>query len=168
MQAQTTGHKSGYYSDPEAPKKEGNPLFFQFTKHAFPVVRQLLEKNSTAARIFFFFVDIMNKDNALVISQQAITDVLGIGRTTVWKSIKYLEDNKFIKVIKSGHANIYALNADIVWQKTLDGKKFAKFSAQVFVTESEQIPVYRESLPHISAKPVKSSKIRTSGTSEFE
>jgi hypothetical protein len=167
MKSQSAQYRSGHYADPKAAKKEGNPPFFQFTKHAFPVVRQLLEKNSAAARIFFFFVDTMNKENALVVSQQAITDVLGIGRTTVWKSVKYLEDNKFIKIVKSGHANIYVLNADIVWQKSLEGKKFAKFSAQVFVMENEQVPTYNESLPHISARPSKNNKMNTARDSDF-
>lgn len=147
--------KTGYYPDLEtAEVKEGNPPFVQFYKHSFPFVRKLMKDNPTACEVFMFLVDNMGNDNALVVSQTAMCEALGLARRTIQYAISYLQEHKYIAIIKSGTANVYCVNADIVWQKEHGKKKFAKFSARVYVSESEQVGelVTSHRLPHIELK----------------
>lgn len=116
-----------------------NPHFFQFYKRNFSLVRFLVENNHSAAKLFFHIVEHMDKSNALVISQVALCESLNMCRTKVWKSAKYLKDNKYLNVYKSGTSNIYVINCQLIWQQAHNRKKFAKFNASVYITESEQL-----------------------------
>jgi DNA-binding transcriptional regulator YhcF (GntR family) len=152
-------YKSGYYLDSStAETVEANPPFVQFYKHSLPFVRKLVKLNGTASQVFIFLVENMEGDNAIIVSQQAMSEVLGIAKRTVQYAIKYLQENKYIDVIKSGTTNVYCVNADIVWQQSHDKKKFAKFAARVFVTESEQVAVKKERTVRVKPKRKKSTK----------
>ena len=147
--------KTGHYLDSStADTVEGNPPFIQFYKHSFPFVRKLMKDNPTACNVFMFLVENMEGDNAIIVSQQAMSEILGYGRTTLWNAVKYLQEHKYIAIIKSGTANVYCVNADIAWQQNHDKKKFAKFSARVFVTETEQAsaPVEKDRIPRVAPK----------------
>jgi hypothetical protein len=152
-------YKTGHYVDSStAETVEANPPFVQFYKHSLPVVRKLTKDNSTASQVFLFLVEHMEGDNAIIVSQQAMCEVLGVGRTAIWNAIKYLQDNKYIAVMKSGTSNVYFLNADIVWQQSHDKKRFAKFAARVFLTESEQVEVKKERTVRVQPKRKKAPK----------
>lgn len=118
--------------------KEGNPYFFQFYKHNFKLIRSLLKENSLASQVFMFIVEHMDGNNALVISQHALSEALGYHRQSIYRAVKHLVEGKYLAVVKSGNTNIYCVNADIVWQDTHEKKTFAKFNARVYVTASEQ------------------------------
>ena len=162
-------YKTGIYFDRgTAEVKEGNPPFIQFYKHSFPFVRKLMKENPTACNVFMFLVENMEGDNALVVSQQAMCEVLGLARRTVQYAISYLQENKYIAVLKSGPSNVYCVNADIVWQESHNKKKFARFAARVFMTESEQPnkPVIKERTT--SVKPKRSSKANERSTGKAD
>jgi biotin operon repressor len=91
----------------------------------------------------------MDTRNALVISQQALADMLDLGRTTIHVCTVYLKEKKALTVFKSGNTNVYALNSQIVWQDSAEAKRYAHFDAKVYLTEKEQEdekPIYSTQL----------------------
>jgi len=99
----------------------------------------LITKNPQAAKVFFFLVENMDSFNALVISQKSLSEALKMGRTNLWKATKYLREQKYLEMYKSGSTNIYCINCQLVWQQSHTRKQFAKFSANVYISDSEQI-----------------------------
>lgn len=117
---------------------EGNPPFFQFYKHNIKSIRKLITDNTMAAKLFMFLVENMDNKNAIIISQKAVEEALNVSIRSIQMAVKYLVENQYIVVLKSGTSNVYCVNADIVWTQRADKKKFAKFEAKVYLTASEQ------------------------------
>lgn len=117
---------------------EANKPFFQFYKHNFKAVRKMMKENPLGANLFMFLIENMDSKNALLVSQKALEEALDVGRTSIYNATKYLIENQFIKVLKSGTSNIYCVNADIVWTQRAEKKVHAKFEAAVYLTLSEQ------------------------------
>jgi hypothetical protein len=80
----------------------------------------------------------MDNRNALVVSQQTLADTLDLGRTTIHLCTVYLKEKNALTVFKSGNTNVYALNAQIVWQDSAEAKRYAHFDAKVYISEKEQ------------------------------
>ncbi len=137
-------------TDPKTDElKEVNNNFVQFYKDSLDFVIEATRENPTALRVFFWLVQHMDTRNALVISQQALADMLDLGRTTIHVCTVYLKEKKALTVFKSGNTNVYALNSQIVWQDSAEAKRYAHFDAKVYLTEKEQEdekPIYSTQL----------------------
>jgi len=148
-----------------------NTNFVMFFDDNLPLLNQMIKENPTAARIFMWIVNNMDGFGALVTSQVAISHSLSVHRNTVGNCISYLKNKKALTVIKSGSTNIYAINEQIAWRQTADNKKFAHFSAKVYVVPEEQEADYQTSMfnfVHENKKiNNKNNKIKTSKPSEF-
>ena len=94
----------------------------------------------------------MDKQNAIIISQTAMAEATGYSRQTINKSIKYLVDKKVLAIFKSGFSNIYAINSQIVWRSNAKGKKYALFDARVYISKSEQDPIFSSEVVSIIRK----------------
>jgi len=101
-------------------------------------MRILMLESPTAANVFFLFMQHMDKSNCLIASMETIGSKLGLGRSTVYRAIKYLKENLYIAVYKSGSTNVYTLNADIVWKDRGDKKMEALLCAKVLLSLDEQ------------------------------
>jgi hypothetical protein len=119
-------------------KSTKNPRFFQFYKSNMAYIQLLVTKNQCAARIFFFIITHMDRDNALIVSHLALEEALNLKRTSIFNGISYLKNNNYVKILKSGTSNIYFVNSELVWQKSNTSKKFAKFQSAVYITANEQ------------------------------
>ena len=98
-----------------------------------------MKKSPTAANLFFFLVEnMLDGYNSLVVSQDALCEVLEVSRMTLHRAIKLLVDEKYVQVLKSGVNNVYCVNADIVWTKRADQIYHARFNASIYLTSSEQ------------------------------
>lgn len=149
---------------------ELNSNFVQIYVDNLDLIMSMTGENPTAVRIFTFILKYMDNRNALVISQHALSEALGVGRTTVHNSISFLKDKKAIAVFKSGNVNIYAVNAQLAWKSQASGKRYAMFDAKVYLSESEQeeAPKFRTQLiGHAQKKTKKNSKIK-SNVKDFE
>ena len=51
---------------------------------------------------------------------------------------QFLTENGFIYIKKSGTANVYLLNPEIMWKSWSNNMKYCEFPANVIITESEQ------------------------------
>ena len=118
--------------------KRVNANFVQLYDDNLDLIMLMTKDNPTALSVFLWVVKYMDNRNALVASQQAIADSLGLHKNTVYLAVKYLREMKALTVLRSSNTNIFALNAQIVWRDTADAKRFAHFDAKVYVTEFEQ------------------------------
>jgi hypothetical protein len=146
-----------------------NDNFVQLYIDKIPVLLEIMRENRTAGSVFLWLVQHMDKRNALVVSQTALSDALELSKRTVQYSILYLKDKKALTILKSGNTNIYAINAQIAWKSTANGKKYALFDAAVYIAESEQEgPLFSTDLVGhaVVKKPKKARPMRTKQPSE--
>ena len=131
---------------------EVNANFVQVYVDKIDFITNLIIDNPRATAVFMFLIKHMDKRNAIIISQQAISEAMGISRKTVYSSIKYLIDKKALTIYKSGTSNIYAVNSQIAWKATANGKKYALFDARVYISKSEQDPIFSSEVVSIIRK----------------
>jgi DNA-binding Lrp family transcriptional regulator len=79
----------------------------------------------------------MGRNNALVVSQAAIAEKVGIGRQAVSTAVKLLSEHKFIEIVKVGNLCVYRVNTRVAWQGNR-GERYAHFMADVIAVEKEQ------------------------------
>ncbi len=133
---------------------EKNTFFYQFNKGTYPAVRKLLMDYPLAGNILLFIVEHMDNTNALIVSYKALSEVFSKTRQCLSKAIKHLKDHQFIKVNKSGSSNVYCLNANVVWHRSRENIKYAKFKANVYLTYNEQM-LKENALKNVFSKEIK-------------
>ena len=125
--------------------------WLQFEKKALKELQTLAIKSPAAMGCLMYMVNRMSRSNALVVSQQAIADELGIKRESVNRAIRYLSEHNFIEVIKAGGTSVYRVNTRVAWQG-IRGERFTHFTADVIALEVEQInPI--DDLPPLKSVP---------------
>lgn len=112
--------------------------FVQLSRKAMSDIRNLADKSSLALKVLILLAEKMNKQNALVISQKALCQLMGKGRTAIYTAIKLLEKEQWIKTLKVGTANAYIVNERVFWSTDTQKRKYAVFSASIVTTECEQ------------------------------
>lgn len=122
----------------ERAKKSPFKNFVQVNKDIYKAEDWLMGKSPIAYRVFRFLVNNMDGYNAVICSQTVIKENFNVSRQTVSKAIKLLKDRKYIDVYKSGTSNVYAINKNLVWNSYGTNFKFAKFGANIIISESEQ------------------------------
>lgn len=103
-------------------------------------------KAPKAHAILYFLVDQMDEYNAVMCSYQVLQEVLEVGHATIARNIKILRENGFIIVLKSGNANVYAINDSIYWKSWGNRKQYSKFPANVVLSLSEQEKNYQANI----------------------
>lgn len=111
--------------------------WLQFEKKALKELQTLSIKSPAAMGTLMYLVNHMSRSNALVVSQQAIADELGIKRESVNRALKHLVGHNFLEVVKAGGASVYVVNSRVAWQGDR-GARYAAFGADVIAFESEQ------------------------------
>jgi DNA-binding transcriptional ArsR family regulator len=147
-----------------------NANFVQFYQDNLQLLGRMSAENPTALRILLWLIRLMDDRNAVVTSQVAISEALKLHRNTVSNAVSYLKANKAIAVLKSGTTNVYAINEQIAWKEDADFKRYAHFSAKVYLVGSEQEEDFQQTMFGHATRRVRkasSSKLRTSKPSEF-
>lgn len=111
--------------------------FCQVNDEAFKYLRSLAD-HPTAIKLLFFILEHMDGYNALVCSYTVFQEAFGISQATVARTIRYLRENGFICIKKSGTANVYIVNDSLVWKSWGKNTKYCEFPANVVITCSEQ------------------------------
>ena len=112
--------------------------FYQVNKDNSEYLRSCLKENPKALEVLFFIFDHMDKYNAVMCSYQVFQEALGISKATVQRCIKYLKDNGFLYVYKSGSSNVYVANKDLVWNSWGNNVEYCEFPANIVLSASEQ------------------------------
>lgn len=119
-------------------KKKLPSDFVQVSRRYMKDIRTLSEKNKLSLKILLILAEKMNRQNAVVVSQKTLCQLVGKGRTSVYNAVKILEDGKWLKTLKVGTANAYIMNERVFWSDQTDKRRYAIFSANVVVSEDEQ------------------------------
>ena len=112
--------------------------FIQVNKKTYQLEDKLMKESPLAYRIWRFLANNMDSYNAVIVSQEVLTEIFEVSKTTIWRALKLLREDNYIKVYRTGGSNIYALNDDMVWNSWGTNKKYSKFSANVIISENEQ------------------------------
>ncbi|MGL5647181.1 MAG: helix-turn-helix transcriptional regulator [Clostridium sp.] len=119
------------------PHKSKFKNFYQINKEHSNKLIALAMKNPKAHGLLLFILDNMDGLNALQCSSVVFQEALGMSRTTIYRLIKFLEENGFIAILKSGTNNVYVVNDDLAWSSWGNNKKYCKFPATVILSGSE-------------------------------
>ena len=96
-----------------------------------------LSQNKQAFNLFMLLMKHMDGMNALTASYTVLTEILGISDSTLKRAIKYLKDNGYLCVLKSGTSNVYVINPDIAWTSYGYQKQYCKFQSNVLLSSTE-------------------------------
>lgn len=127
----------------------------QMNKDYYKAEDWLMAKSPIAYRIFKFLINNMDNYNAVVCSYKVLQEYFDVSQVTVARAIKLLKEKQYIEVYKSGTSNVYAVNKNIAWNSWGKNFKYAKFEANIILSESEQ-----EQRAEIKAERVKRVKIK--------
>lgn len=122
----------------EKAKKSPYDNWVQVNKDAYKAEDWLMSKSPIAYRIFKFLINNMDGYNAVVCSYQVLQEYFDISQDTVRRAIKLLKEKKYVDVHKSGTSNVYTVNKQIAWNSWGNNFKYAKFGANIIISESEQ------------------------------
>ena len=99
--------------------------------------QKLAVKHPAAMGTLMYLANNMGRNNALAVSQAVIAAKVGITVKSVNRSIKLLDEHRFIEVVKVGNLCVYRVNTRVAWQGHR-GERFAYFTADVIAFEKEQ------------------------------
>jgi len=122
----------------ERAKKSPYDNFVQVNKDYYKAEDWLMAKSPIAYRIFKFLINNIDNYNAVICSYKVIQETFGISQDTIRRAIKLLKDKQYIDIYKTGTSNVYAVNKNIVWNSWGTNYQYAKFAANIVLSESEQ------------------------------
>jgi len=112
--------------------------YYMMSRKAEKNLRDIQRNSPSAALVFSIIREHMQiGTNAVTISQAALCKILNLSRSTISRATKYLSDNAYVQVIKSGNVSTYVVNEQVAFAGT-PGQRKAVFSATVVAHESEQ------------------------------
>lgn len=111
--------------------------WLQLEKKVGQELQKLAVKHPAAMGTLLYLANNMGRNNALAVSQAVIAKKVGISLVSVSRSIKLLDNHRFIEVVKVGNLCIYRVNTRVAWQGNR-GERFAYFTADVIAFEREQ------------------------------
>lgn len=114
-----------------------NWSFVQVSKKDINALATLSLEAPKAHFVLWKLVGEMNRQNALLVSQDTLKKLTGLSRPTLQRAVAVLRDRKWISTTKVGTTNVYHVNSSVFWQARAEGK-FATFSAQVIADWEEQ------------------------------
>lgn len=115
-----------------------NMDFVQMSRSEMRALSELGAENPVALQLLMLFGQVMNKQNAVMMSYKAMIDITGKSRSTLDRAIKKLAKQRWIQVVKVGQSNVYVLNSAVFWTDRGDKKYRASFTASVVTTLDEQ------------------------------
>lgn len=114
-----------------------NNDFVQLYRCHIDQLADLGMKNPAAMKLLLFLLKHMDGTNSLMVSNTALQEVLGYSKVTICKLVKYLSENGWICILKSGKSNIYIVNPEVAWTSYGYQKQYCRFNTTVFLSESE-------------------------------
>lgn len=117
--------------------EQKNRDFIQLYRDHIDDVARLARENPRAYDLFMILIKHMDGSNALCVSYNALTELLKVSDSTLKRAIRYLKDNGWLCVLKSGTSNVYIINPDVVWTSYGNQKQYCKFQANVLLSSSE-------------------------------
>ena len=112
--------------------------FVQLNRKNINHIIRACSENKQAVRVLLFIIEYMGKSNTLVCPYSVFKEHLQISQPTVNRSITYLEKNGFIQIRKSGRANKYIVNSDLVWGTKASNLPYCEYSGKELSAATEK------------------------------
>lgn len=127
--------------------------YYMMSRAAEKNLRAIQRDNPTAALMFSVIREHMQiGTNALTISQAALCKILGSSRTTIYRASKYLAENNYVQLVKTGNVTTYVVNEQVAFAGSA-GQRKAVFSTTLVAHECEQDEGWEE-VKKLKAVPV--------------
>ncbi|MEN8517772.1 helix-turn-helix domain-containing protein [Burkholderia sp. RS02] len=114
-----------------------NQGFVQVSRKYLDELDELAFHSPAARKLLTSLVKAMNKQNAVMVSQESLVKLTGLSKPTVKRAVALLREQNWIEVVKVGTANVYRVNSGVFWTARADGR-WASFSAEVIANFDEQ------------------------------
>lgn len=112
--------------------------YYMMSRQAEKNLRAIQRQNPSAALMFSVIREHMQiGSNAVTVSQAALGKILNLSRSTIARASKFLADNQYVQIIKTGNVSTYVVNERIAFAGSA-GQRKAVFSATVIAHECEQ------------------------------
>lgn len=160
------------------PTNLGTPIAYgprtwvQFERSALEALDSLTQRSPNAARVIQRLVSMMGHQNAVVISQETLAQMMNIHVRTVMRALKLLADENWIQIVRFGArntVNAYVVNSNVAWGESRDQiGRLSMFTATVIASSNDQdeqtlsnrelrrLPIIyppEEALPHGDGEP---------------
>ena len=119
-----------------------NRNYVRFNRDSMMNIAELNAEMPSAFKVFMFIIKNMDANNALVVSMDALEEALGLSRSTLDKAIKYLEENKWLRIRKQGTSNVYVINPEIAWTGWVNPTQYCPSSTPVNRKRGIPMPTY--------------------------
>ena len=103
-----------------------NQNFVMLFRNEISSIVNLQKEDAKAGVLFMFLLEHMDRENALIVSIETISELLEWSRPTVCRKIKFLKEKNFITTARTGNSSIYFVNANIAWSTYGNKKEYAK------------------------------------------
>lgn len=122
-------------------QEQKNKNFTQVYPLGWKRLRELFKLNSGAAELYSLLAEhIDGSCGAVVADQSHLASLLGVGRQTVSRYIKWLEEQGvLVKIPVAGKVCAYALNPNEVWKGYDNNKEYAAFITKTLVNKDGDI-----------------------------
>jgi Fe2+ or Zn2+ uptake regulation protein len=120
-----------------------NAGFIQVSKMYIAEMKDLAQHAPSAHTVLWTLVQEMNKQNAVMISQDSLAKLTKLSIPTVKRAVAMLREQQWLEVLKVGTANVYRVNSEVFWQDRADGR-WTSFQAQVVANFDEQDEVTKK------------------------
>lgn len=113
----------------------------QTDRKAHEAWANLISRKPRAAELLHHLVAQMGQQNAVVVSQKVLGQLMGKSLDTVQRALRVLEDEKWIQVVKMngpGTVAAYVVNDRVAWGQKRDQLYLSVFSATVVADRADQ------------------------------
>ena len=112
----------------------------QTERKAHEAWASLISRNPRAAELMHHLVANMGHQNAVVVPQKVLAQLMGRSQDTVQRAIRALEAENWIQVVRLGKGKeaAYVVNDRVAWGQAREQLVLSKFSAVVIASREDQ------------------------------
>lgn len=116
---------------------KGNEDFTMIFNRHLKSIREIAAANAPALQTFTVLIELMDNMNAVDVSMDTLSAIIGLSRQAISKHVKYLAANGFVQVARTSGSYVYYINADVVWKNKADKIDFAVMKTNVVMSVPE-------------------------------
>jgi hypothetical protein len=137
--------ENGLQMNPEnigTPAKHKSGHWVQTERTAHEAWANLIARKPRAAQLLHHLVAQMGHQNAVVVSQKVLAQLMGVDTRTVSRSVAVLVEEHWVQVVRIGKGKeaAYVVNDRVAWGQSRDQLRLSTFSATVIADFDDQEP----------------------------
>lgn len=129
------------------PVISGKSTWVQTERSAHEAWAKLIAKSPRAASLLHHLIARMGHQNAVVISQKNLAQLMGCSTRTIKYALAELISERWVQVVQiglAGSVNAYVVNDQVGWTENRDNRFYSLFSAAIVADSADQPPTTLE------------------------